>query len=1299
MDQHSSCSIRKRAIPRQLLLSMYSFNLIIILTCSSIIAIHGLGANPDTTWVREVKDKTGATRSIHWLKDKDMLPSLVPDAQIWTFCYNSKWLGEAPIHHLDSLGIQLLTLIHQNRPESSHQKPIVFIAHSFGGIILEEALTSAAIADQYKHILNATTGIIFLGTPFRGSTSVEQASLIADAANVLGYDSSKTLLSSLTPTSQRLAELLSDFTKTAIAENLRIVCFFEQVKTVIVRNMGLLSRATKRIIVPKAQAILEVHPAIGLGTAHTDMNEFSGPDDNNYRLVSGQICETIACSQSILRSKSKPQPAMLLPYLRNPDFVGRIHIMQQLSTLLNSGRRCAGLYGLGGIGKSQVAIEYAHSTRDKTGQAVFWIYAANRARFEQSFLDIAKIAEIQIENGKPREIMMLVKNWLESRSESWLLVIDNADDGELFSSQTASDSLSIFIPNCSVGSVLFTSRDKKICIDLVGARSSIKVDEMSPSECKELLQNLLSDEIYQAADVVPLIQTLHQIPLALTQAAAYMERNMKSASEYLKLLLAEKELSEVELLSQEFKTEGRDRDSFNAITKTWSISFEQIGQQQPLSAQLLCFMAYIDKQAIPEDLLYNASQPGPSQIEFDSALGTLLAFSIITKGTSTGYYNIHRLVQVCTRYWLTKSGKVEETLSQTVKIMVNGFPSVDLSEWPLCVQYMPHAQAVLGYAQSLAVGIGEESLLLNKVGFYLLGQGQLGKAELYMTRELELSQASLGLEHLYTAGNLAELLDRQWPKIISKVPAEDITNIIITMINLAMTIWELGRRKESEKLTFQVMELSKKILGADNIYTLRSTNNLATIYQRPGRLEEAEKLVVQLVGMKTKILGAENFSTLGSRGLLASIYSSQGRYAEAEQIEIQLVELQKRLLGPEHPGTLITMSSLAITYQNSGRLKEAEKLGLQVSDIQTRVLGAEHSSTLTSLNNLALIYNEQGRSVEARELMVQIMETEKRIRGIQHPATLTSMHNLAAVYMKQGRETEAEHLLIQVVDLKKRVQNLENASTLLSMSRLASIYTRQSRWKEAEKLDVEIMEAKKKLFGPKHKETLKVMQELGVVYQCLGEWDKAENIQLDAVANGQETLGADDLFLLLCKNQLAVTYTYQQRWDQAELLSTHVVERRKKLLGSEDPEILDSLNILRIVYGGLANWQMLETTLLDLIEHSTRILGVDHADVWEYRHQLASAYYKQELWEEAEEMFIQTIEARKRVLGPDNPSTLESLHQLAHTWDQLGRDGALDLMASTHAISGKVLGEDHPHNQLTKDMLEVWESRRDHADS
>ena len=167
-------------------------------------------------------------------------------------------------------------------------------------------------------------------------------------------------------------------------------------------------------------------------------------------------------------------------------------------------------------------------------------------------------------------------------------------------------------------------------------------------------------------------------------------------------------------------------------------------------------------------------------------------------------------------------------------------------------------------------------------------------------------------------------------------------------------------------------------------------SNFALVLWENGDLNNAEQLEVQVMDMRKKLLGAEHPDTLASMENLATTYSKQGRWNEAEQLQVQVMDMRKKLVGEEYPDTLTSMGNLANIYQKQGRWIEAEQLGVQVMDMKKKPLGAEHPDTLTSMGNLASTYQKQGRWIEAEQLKIQVMDMRKKLLGVEHPDTLTS---------------------------------------------------------------------------------------------------------------------------------------------------------------------------------------------------------------------------------------------------------------------------------------------------------------------
>ncbi|KAL5043112.1 hypothetical protein BDW71DRAFT_210570 [Aspergillus fruticulosus] len=735
---------------------------------------------------------------------------------------------------------------------------------------------------------------------------------------------------------------------------------------------------------------------------------------------------------------------------RNPKFVGRQDEIRKLEELLTTrdGPRRVAIAGLGGVGKTQVALEVAYRLRDRDKEcSVLWVPCTSHALIEQTFLRFAEI--LGLYGVKPANVKERIKTYLSSeRAGKWLLVFDNAHDTEMWLPvNDTAPALEDFLPE---------NVDKGTAFQILGKALEYK--------------NLPENDTTAAA----LLEQLAFLPLAITQASAYIIENNISLSDYL-ALLQDQEEDAVNLLSKDFSDPGRYKDIQNPVITTWLISFNQIQSQSQAAADYLSFMACINPRNIPQSLL--PSQSTKKQT-FD-ALGLLDAYSFTSSNDTN--ISIHRLVHIATRNWLKKNDLFSHWIQKVTDRIQEVFPINHYMNRKLWRKYPPHALAVVRENEFIEQQ-EQYTNLIQKIADCLASDGRFYGAEALYKELLEIDQERNGPEHPST---------------------------LTSMANLASTYWDQGRWNEAEKLDIQVMERRKAILGAEHPDTLTSMANLASTYLHQGRWNEAEKLDIQVMEESKKVLGAEHPDTLTSMANLASTYRNLGRWNEAEKLEMKVMKGRKTLLGAEHPDTLTDMANMASTYLHQGRWNEAEQLNIQVMETRKTVLGGKHPSTLTSMANLASTYLHQGRWDKAEQLNIQVMEARKTVLGADHPNTLTSMANLASTYRKQGRWNEAEKLNIQVMETRKRVLGAKHPDTLTSMAKLASIYWNQARWNEAEGLNIQVMETRKRVFGAEHPSTLTSIANLASTYQNQGRWDEAEQLNIQAMEARKIVLGAD----------------------------------------------------------------------------------------------------------------------------------------------------------------------------------------------
>ncbi|OBT39371.1 hypothetical protein VE00_10239 [Pseudogymnoascus sp. WSF 3629] len=849
------------------------------------------------------------------------------------------------------------------------------------------------------------------------------------------------------------------------------------------------------------------------------------------------------------RLETPPNPSIVIPFSRDTDFVERGVLLDQIN------QKCAvlgsriALVGLGGVGKSQLAIEYAYRTRDRSPETwVFWVHASNAARFEQSFRDIANCIKLSGRQNPKANIFQLVRDWLcNDRKGEWVLILDNVDDASfLVEAQSALqdgqtngiDSGSLqplvsYLPHCPNGSILITTRSRNTALKLVEQRNTIAVGPMSKRDALTLFENKLRGHD-GCDDTTELAAELEFMPLAIVQAATYVCQRAPrySVREYLQDFRKSCR-KRTSLLNYEGEQLRRDREAKNSIMITWQISFNHIREIRPSASDLLSLMSFFDRQGIPEALLQSRSDQrnlqqdqkennddsfvhvdasysdddvdGTSQSSmsdgFEDDILTLRNYSFISINLDGTTFEMHGLVQLATRKWLEAHGQQERWKQQFIRNLCADFPTGEYENWVNCQALFPHAQSAAAQQPVDQDSLIDWTSILYKAAWYAWRMGNGMEAEKMSLQAAKVRKRILGQEHNDTLNT-------------------DHPSTLTSMANLASTYRNQGRWDAAEELDVQVMETSKKKLGADHPDTLTSMANLASTYSNQGRWDAAEELFVQVMETRKKKLGTDHPNTLTSMANLAATYRDQGRWDAAEELQVQVMETRKKKLGADHPSTLNSMANLASTYRNQGRWDAAEELEVQVMETRKKKLGADHPDTLNSMANLASTYRNQGRWDAAEELFVQVMETRKKKLGADHPSTLNSMANLALTYSNQGRWDAAEGLFVQVMETRKKKLGADHPSTLNSMANLASTYRNQGRWDAAEELDVQVMETSKKKLGADHPDTLNSMANLAHTWKCHNRDAEALGLISSCLALSTGKLGAGH------PNTLAHTQTY-----------------------------------------------------------------------------------------------------------------------------------------------------------------------------
>ncbi|KAF7173630.1 hypothetical protein CNMCM6106_007691 [Aspergillus hiratsukae] len=459
----------------------------------------------------------------------------------------------------------------------------------------------------------------------------------------------------------------------------------------------------------------------------------------------------------------------IVPFERNPRFTGRKSQLAELEGKLFTRDHTTkiAITGLGGVGKTQLVLELLYRTKDKHKHClIIWIPATNRESLHQAYHGVARQLGILGWEEEKTDVKRLVQEHLsKDDAGQWLLVFDNADDIDMWiakagpqqESEQGSHRLVDYLPSSRQGSIIFTTRDRKIAVKLA-RQNVVEIPEMDEEAATQLLQKCLinPDLVNNRQDTAVLLAELTYLPLAIAQAAAYINETGIALGGYLSLL-AEQENEVIALLSEEFEDDGRYRNVKNPVATTWLISFEQIQRRDPLAAQYLSFMSCVDPKEIPQSLL----PPGSSRKEETDALGTLNAYSFVSRRPGDPVLDLHRLVHLATRNWLRKEQVLAQWTERVIVRLAEVFPDDDHKNRSVWRRYLPHARSAL-QGDVVDKDWTCRMDLFWRYGMCLYQDGQWDEAEVAIIQVLEIRKRVLGLDHPSTLTSMANLASTYW---------------------------------------------------------------------------------------------------------------------------------------------------------------------------------------------------------------------------------------------------------------------------------------------------------------------------------------------------------------------------------------------------------------------------------------------------------------------------------------------------------------------------------------------------------
>jgi tetratricopeptide (TPR) repeat protein/Mrp family chromosome partitioning ATPase len=834
--------------------------------------------------------------------------------------------------------------------------------------------------------------------------------------------------------------------------------------------------------------------------------------------------------QDILARAGALKKPVFLPYASiNEQFKGRDAGLDDLSRSLGPVPNTSDapavvrvLSGLGGVGKTRLALEYAwrhaelYTARLFVGADSVEALHRNLAGFCQPrVLDLPEQQESN--EGKQRDAVL---RWL-CQNPGWLMILDNVDTEEMAAAVEEQ------MAQLTGGHILVTSR----LTNWSGSLTVIPVKVLSHEAAIEFLLARTYDKRRRQADDSDqagiLVEELDHLPLALEQAGAYIALRRHSLKSYLE-----------EWRSQRDKVlawyDPRLMQYPRSVAATWQTSFDQLEES---ARRLLQRLAWLSPAPIPESLL--AVPVAGIEVETDplAALVELESYSLVTRATDSPSFSMHRLVQEVSRRQLDDPDHL--SLTETLRWINEAFVGAtdDVRDWPILDPLAPHAQSITEQADAQAI-IVPTSRLMHQLGSLYLAKSLYAEAEPLLRRALIIDETSFGANH---------------------------PDVAIGLNNLALLLLDTNRSAEAEPLMRRALAIDETNFGADHPNVTRDLNNLAALLQATNRLTEAEALMRRTLAIAEANCKADDFDVATRLNNLAQLLQATNRLAEAEPLMRRALPIAEASFGPNHPKVATYINNLALLLQATNRLSETEPLMRRALAIDETCLGGDHLDVARDLNNLANLLQATNRLTEAELMMRRALAIAENNLGPNHPKIAICLNSLAHLLRTSNRLAEAEPLLWRALTIDEASFGTDHPSVAIRLNNLAVLLQTTNRLAEAEPLLRRALIIDEASFGPDHPAVARDLNNLAHLFQTTNRLAEAEPLLRRALIIDEASFGPDHPEVAKDLYNLVPLLRATNRQAEAEPLMRRTLAIDEARFGANHPDVAIGLNNLALL--------------------------------------------------------------------------------------------------------------------------------------
>ena len=807
---------------------------------------------------------------------------------------------------------------------------------------------------------------------------------------------------------------------------------------------------------------------------------------------------------------------------KNLYFSGRESVLGKIYDAFEQNREIAvtqSFYGLGGIGKTQIALRYAYSHLAHY-EYICWIVAETEAEtvssVRKALWAVFKIEEaLHTENDD--DVVELFKHCCEQGKG--LIVFDNVEMYTVVEK---------YISNTADIHVMITTRlahmqEVAIRIDI----GVFKPDEASIF----IMKRLGKEEIPENSDV--LCRRLGYLPLALEQAAAYIVANDRSVTSYLALLA-------------EYAPELLENDdglvAYNkAVAATLRISIRKIELQN--SKNLLNLLAYFAADNIrldffeglhPDTLPTMAMEAFENKLELDKVIRNLTQYSIVKREDCI--LSLHRLVQETVRKDSGENGKWYIIGCGNIIYQKLKFDYADIESRQYFSQVLPHAEHMLSFLEGIIDEFEEREMRLAFARtFYLIADyyyrsGRYSIGLPYYEKSLKWFKATLGDDH------------------------EDVAVIYNEISTAYREAGDYDAAIESSKLALKIREA---LFGEESEITASTYTGLALAYCSACKFEESLSLQKKAISIFEKTLGVEDPDVAVACNNAGIVCDELGLYDEAIELYKRAIAIYIKAFGDEHPDTADSYGNMANAHISRGEYDKAKVLCKKALNIRAKILGENHPDVATLYNSMGLIELSKGYFEDSLDWYNKALDIQLDTLGEEHPLTATTYNNIAVAYEEMD---ECEKALIwygKALKIREKVLESEHAEVIATYNNIGVVYYKEDNLEKAFEYFENVLETRKRLYAPDHTEMAGIYNNIALVYYKKGDFTKAFELLDSAKCIREKNLGESHPDTAMTYANIGMVYLKQENLTEALYWNRKALVGYEKSLGNDNPYTIE----------------------------------------------------------------------------------------------------------------------------------------------